>query len=267
MNGWLIIIIGLVFVGVGGFLGFYGAQLNNRADNEAAGKTLSDKIDGALVKMAKVQSTVATAPSQSDGTGASERNEIETIRQDFSEWASQFLQNRSAKKLELDRLKIQSKSEEIRISAMCRPIFQYAIEVLRGAVAAYNLRARTTYKISLKDLPDNLYDITGTNFDVGTIEFGSNQTWKINVTVYRPPRDNSPPVFFVIIPNAKQGEPDDSFRIEVGATTLVFQTGGGGIAGTANVDGAPAITDYEPAVRKAFERLLEAQITSHSPQN
>jgi len=274
MNGWFVIITGLVLVGVGGFLGFYGSHLNNRADNETASQTLNDKIGEVLTKIADAQSAVPTSsptpigapsaqrPKSNASAQQDTRKELETIRQDFTDWASQFLHNRTAKKLELDRLRADAQTEAKRISDKCRPAFQYAVDVLRGSIAAYNSTAGTAYKATLKELPDNLYDTEGNSFNVGAIEFTPEIAWRINVQVYRPPRDASPPVFFILIPSGKSGEPDDNFRIEVRPTTLLLQTGGGGIAGTANVDGTPDISSYQKPLRTALEHLLEAQITS-----
>lgn len=275
MNGWVVIVLGLVLVGVGGFLGFYGSHLNNQASNDAASVTLTEKIGEVLAKIAEAKNSVqntTTSPTQSNAADSKrsadqdiKKKKLDNIGEDFSFWAAGFLKNRSAKKLELDRLRETSKIEEKRISDQCRPIFQYAIEVLRGSMAAYNSTAGTNYATALKDLPANLYETDGESFDVGTIQFSTEAIWRVNVGVYRPPRDNSPPVFFVTIPSVKVGESSDSFRIEVRPTMLVLQTGGGGIAGTANVDSTPLISSYQVPLRAALERLLEAQITSLPP--
>src|SRR5260370_630267 len=101
MNGWIVIIIGLILVGAGGFLGFYGAALTNRADNETASNTLNAKISEVLARLDTAErnapptgqtSPTQRTPSAQSPTAATDRTrEIASITRDFKAWASQFV--------------------------------------------------------------------------------------------------------------------------------------------------------------------------------
>jgi hypothetical protein len=274
VNGWLVIILGLLLVATGGFLGFLGDHLNKRAESERSSKELNTKIGEVLTTIENAKrnaSSNAAAPAGGRQTETPSRSDtqrqLETIGQNFSDWATQFLHDRSAKRQELDNLKLQAKGEEQRISDKCRPVFQYALNVLEGSIAAYNKTAGTIFVAKMNPLPQNLYDSVGNTFDAGTISFG-NLVWRVEISIYRPPRDDSPPVFFLTVPNPTPGQSADSFRIEVRPTFLYLKTtGGGGIAAIANVDGNIPIDSYEQPLRHALERLLEAQITSLGQNN
>lgn len=275
VNGWVVIIFGLFLVAIGGFLGFYGDHLNKRTENEGASRELNKKIGEVLDKITEAQRTASSSPTMhpsNTSEGEATRKEqaqqkLESIRQDFTGWATNFLRDRSAKKQQLNDLKTQAKNEELRISSKCRPIFQYTLDVLDGAITAYNKTAGAKFVAQLKTLPQNLYETEGSAFDAGTIQFAPDTIWRISVNIYRPPRDNSPPVLFITIPNPSPGRAADAFRIEVRSTVLSLITGGGGIAGIANVDAEIPIQSYEQPLQQALERLLESQITSLEQNN
>src|SRR3982751_1984452 len=74
--GYWIILAGLILIGVGTFLGFYGAQLNNRADNAGTAAEVNSKIAEVFAKIAAAQreavpsGSASVAPTGVTGTSS-----------------------------------------------------------------------------------------------------------------------------------------------------------------------------------------------------
>ena len=132
MNGWLIIVLGLVLVGAGGFLGFYGAQLNNRADNATASEGFNTKIATVLDAIASAKASInaqgvagqaavgnptVSTDAQTDPRAREEaQKKLANIEQNFSSWASDFIAERDLKRSELERTKLAERNNELEIS-------------------------------------------------------------------------------------------------------------------------------------------------------
>ncbi len=83
------IILWLILITIGSGLTIYGGNLKNKIDSEVTSKATQQKIEEVLSEINTVKNTT-TDP------GASKS--LETIEDDFKDWASQFLKNKETKK-------------------------------------------------------------------------------------------------------------------------------------------------------------------------
>jgi hypothetical protein len=274
MNGYLVISIGLVLVGVGGFLGFYGAQLNNRADNATTSDTFNTQIGKVLGAIASAKEAVGREVPSGSGAGLSTTPEPATsaarreaqqklvdIEQDFSQWASDFIGNRDLKRLELEREALETRTKEIQISKDYRPLFQYAVDALRGIIQAYNQKAGSNFSAQLTDLPMNLYLGDSLQCDIGTIDFGFDTKWHVYVYANKPPQTDNPPFFQIDVQNLRF-KTSDAFRIQIVAPNFRLIGFGGGVAGAARIDAEKPLDSFQAPIRSSLQRLVETQIAS-----
>ncbi|HAF16298.1 MAG TPA: hypothetical protein DCK99_21890 [Blastocatellia bacterium] len=275
MSGNLVIVTGLVLIAIGGFLGFYGAQLNSRADNAQASKGFKAGIDKVLNTIASVKQSVAVQggasgaatpsttiqqPLDSEANKEAEKK-LSNIEQDFSQWASDFIKNRDLKKLDLERQKLDARSKELEISKKYRPLLQYTIDVLKRVLQAYNATASAAFDIRLSDLPNNLYAVDTTVCEIGTVEFGSGVKWHVYVIVNKPADERNSPYFQIDIQDPRI-KTSDVFRIEPTPPNFTVHSYGGGIAGVANKDTVGPLSSFESPIREIVQRLVETQISS-----
>lgn len=264
MTGWLIIIIGLVLVAVGGFLGFYGAQLNNRADNARASKDFNSQIANVLSAIESAKEAASSSPPPAAGSSQARteaQKRLATIEQDFSRWASGFIAQRDLKKSELERTKLQERSKELEVSASYRKIFQSVIDVLRGAVDAYNSRAGTTFQVGLRDLPGNLYEVSDRPMEFGAVKFRDGIQWRVRLWSERPVHETRLPHLDIVIEDPSQAGPD-IVQIGLILPDYTIAVSGGGIVTAANITARESLASYESTLRIHLQRLLETQIAA-----
>jgi len=266
MNGWLIIVIGLILVGVGGFLGFYGAQLNNRADNAAASETFNTKITTVLSAIASAKESAATTPATPSAPGtagniADTQIKLANIEQNFSRWASNFIAQRDLKRSELERTKLDERNRELEVSKAYRKIFQYVIDVLRRAVEAYNTQAGTAFQVELRDLPVNLYDVSDRPMEFGMVKFRAGTRWRVRIWSERPVHETRLPHLDIVIEDAAQAGAD-LVQIELIPPDYTIAVNGGGIVTAANINARESLASYEETLRTHLQKLLETQIAA-----
>lgn len=179
LNGYVVIGIGLLIVAVGTLVTFYGGQLNSRSDS----KELEKKIDSTLGQLQAAQrSTSAEGPS-----GVTKTEQIRQIEDDFSRWATAFMEKRDERQRQFDQTRLDKRSVEARLSEKYRPLISQFISNLRKTIGAYNAKAGAKIEMNLPEITPNLFD---GNY-VGTVVFDSTHAWRITEFVQKPARESS----------------------------------------------------------------------------
>jgi hypothetical protein len=267
------ILLGVLFAAASAYFLAYGTHLANRRNNAETADTVRTELAKFSERVATVQKSVSVQPSGVTGTmetgkpspnAASQRQaqqELADIEKDFSNWASNFIRNRDLKKLELDRQQLEARTTEMEISTKYRPLFQYAVDCLRGIINAYNEKAGSKFKAEFHDLPSNLYPHDNLIFNAGTIDFGD-ANWNFYIACNKPADPNNPPIFQIDIHNAGISS-SDSYRIQIFPGRSLFQlfAFGGGVATAAKIETSHSLENFEEPMRSSLERLVETQIS------
>jgi hypothetical protein len=265
-----------IFFGALSILGlYYGSHLSNQKSSQDTADLVHKEVNKVLERIDTAKQSVAVQPAGVTGSaqmGTASTNvtsqreaqqQLADIEKDFSQWASNFIKNRDLKKLEFDRQQLDTRTKEIEISNKCRPLFQYAIDSLRGIIHAYNDKAGSNFKAELRDLPTNLYPSEDLIFQIGKIDFGDGVSWNIYTYVNKPARADAPPFFQIDISGTARGS-GDVYRIQINSDQSAFHlfTSGGGIATAAKIEGSKPLDDFKDTIRSTLERLIETQISS-----
>lgn len=260
--------LGVVF-GAASLLFLY---LANQKSNEDTAQTVTNEVKKVLTKINTVEKTIATKPSSdssSEPSAAAARQAAQqtlaTIQQDFSQWAANFIKDRDLRKLELDREKLTARTEELKISTDYRPLFQYAVDALRGTIEAYNKQAGTDYRIQLTDVPTNLYPSDSFFFEIGTIDFAGAVKWRAYISAQKPADPQHLPQFQIDIqyPNFNT---NDAFRIVIQPPNFKLVAFGGGIAAAARLDTSQPLESFQVPIRAGVQKLVETQISALAAQ-
>ena len=267
------ILLGVLFAGLSAFFLYYGTHLANQRSNHETAETVTSEVQKVLDRIDSVGNSIATQSPSSIGGGSAQtgspssaarqeaQQKLADIQGDFSRWASEYIKNRDLRKLELDRQKLAARTEELKISNDYRPLFQCAVDALRGTIDAYNKKAGTDYRIQLIDLPTNLYPSESFFFEVGTIEFAGGVKWRAYISAQKPADPQRPPLFQIDIqyPNFNT---NDAFRIEIQPPHFKLIGFGGGVAAAARLDTEQPLDSFQAPIQAAIKKLVETQISS-----
>jgi hypothetical protein len=247
-SGYVVMVVGLLIAAMGTCLAYYGAELNNRKDSQA----LEKKINVTLAKLEDAK----TEPS-SKGSSGPNAAKVQQIEDEFSNWATQFLLTRDARRLELDKTQLNRRSAEARISDKWRPFVVQFISILQRTVDAYNAKAGSKIKVNLPVVSANLYE----QEYKGEISFDAEHVWRISAFTERPAREREAPALFVEFANEKAPftaasrigvnfHPDDN-------TFTISSRGRPPI----DIDiGSTSVTQFERIATETIRKLFEAQI-------
>jgi hypothetical protein len=246
--------------------------LANQKSNEDTAQIVTDKVNKFLERIDTVEKNVAIQPASSpkgDSAAAAEatsarreaQQKLADIQNDFSQWAADFVKNRDLKKVELDRAKLETRGTEIQISKDYRPLFQHAVDTLRGIIDAYNKKAGTNFKVQLSDLPANLYIPDNLLCEIGVVDFGDDVRWRVYVYANKPAAADNPPFFNIDIQHPHFNM-NDAFRIQITPPNFKIIAYGGGVATAAKVDTTQPLDSFEVPIRSSLQKLVETQITS-----
>jgi hypothetical protein len=245
--------------------------LANQKSNEDTARLVTNQVNKFLKRIDSVEKNVAIQPapsSKADSAAVAEtasarreaQQKLADIQNDFSQWASDFIKNRDLKKVELDRAKLETRGTEIQMSKNYRPLFQHAVEMLRGIIDAYNEKAGANFKVHLSDLPANLYLPETRSCEIGAVDFGHDLKWRMYVYANKPAAADNPPLLNIDIqyPHAMS----DSFRVQITPPNFKIIAYGGGVATAAKVDTTQPLDSFETPIRSSLQKLVETQITS-----
>ncbi len=269
--------IGLFFGGLSAFFLYYGTHLANQRGNQETSQTVTTEVDKVLKRVDAVERSIATQPpsnlagdsSQTPLPNSAARREAQQkladIQQDFSQWASDYIKHRDLKKLELDREKLAARTEELKISNDYRPLFQCAVDAVRGIIQAYNKQAGTDFRIQLNDVPMNLYLPDSFVCEIGTVDFAGTVKWRAYISATKPANPTQPPLFQIDI-QYPHFNTNDAFRIEIQPPNFKLVAFGGGVATAARLDTVQPLDSFQVPVRAAIQKLVETQISSLATQ-
>lgn len=163
-----LIIIGIILVAVGTGLTIFGGVLQNRVDSVKTTQIVTEKIDNAMEKMSELKSEDTVDITQA-----------EEVLDEFSEWAEEFLSNRGAKKLEIERARLSTLEDEIKQTNKTRVFLGNSFSTIEGILLAYSKQSGDPIDIQLpSSIPENVYRAKCE----GIIKFSDDVEWKVQVS-------------------------------------------------------------------------------------
>ena len=196
------------------------------------------------------------------------QQKLARIEEDFSRWASNFIAQRDIKKSELERSRLEERQKELEISRVYRNVFQYAVEVIRASITAYNSKAGTHFQLAIPDLPLNLYDVRDRPWIIGTLDFGGGAKWTVRIWSERPADVARLPFLELVIENPGFQNPGpDLVRISIEPPNYNVVTRGGGLLAAVNLNAHEALDSYEKTLPGYLQTLIETQIASLQTKN
>ncbi|GAA4434423.1 hypothetical protein GCM10023188_25350 [Pontibacter saemangeumensis] len=165
MNAY--VIAGIVLIALGTLVMTFGS---NKSSAESQ-KEILDKFE-------ETQQKIEKAKGSTDSDKGKE--EIEQIENEFNEWASEFINNRERRKLELEKKDLDIKGNRVALSAKWKPQFETFFSSIRKIIDVYNKQAGTTITYDIVKLPENIFDPSVEDYEA-KIKFRSDVIWLINV--------------------------------------------------------------------------------------
>ena len=259
MNGYLVTAFGIVLIGLGSWISFYGQVLLRKAD---AVKAQKEKERDSLAIAEKLQSVLGAlgAAKQQESKKLTEEK-IGIIQSDLVQWANEFAQSQPARQKEIDAARLTSTQKEIQLSDQARPIIAFALRFIEESVRAYANKTGRDIKITIPELPLNFYSPEARQ-QRRILEVG-NASWDAFVEAQRPLNEENPPHLYIIF--QEKGGTSGTFLM-----TPFFHTNKLNIQawGTlplpdySNMTGETDLARYEDTIRLWFRRLIEAQVLS-----
>lgn len=191
-----ITILGIVTIGIGTLLTYYGTSLSSTKDKAE----ITSKIDDFKQNLDKIN---IESLSDSEKVQA-----VDKIKNEFQSWADNFIKDKDEKKVLLDKNDVSLREKKILLNNKWRGYYVKTFEALTQMVDAYNKASGKTNikQIEVKNLPNNIYDANKTNFRV-QLQFSEKTFWFIWLKVYDPISSDELPIINIQVTN----KPNDDF--------------------------------------------------------
>ncbi len=193
-----ITILGIVTIGLGTLLTYYGTSLSSSKDKTE----ITSKIDDFKNDLAKIKNESLT---DSEKVKA-----VEKIKYEFQSWADNFVKEKEEKKVQLDKNDVGLREKKLLLNNKWREYYVNSFEALSQMIEAYNKASgKTNVKLlETNVLPNNIYDAQRPNFRI-QVQFGEKTFWMIWLRIDDPITDDNLPVINIAV-NSK---PNDDFAI------------------------------------------------------
>ena len=241
MNAWTI--CGIVVVGFGTLMMLWGQLAQSKADS----KSLEKKIE-------EVKETIAKAKTGSGDQG------ISKIQSEFDKWAEDFIRTKDQQRVTFQRERLAKQDNDLRLSAIARPIYQDVVVTFRGAIGAYNSKSKRRIECELPDLPNNLFAKYS-----GWIEFGKDKYWFIELLETSPHDQKDPPGLWVSLGRGKTSGPSMQYvniAVSADASTVGFSEHGNDVLVIPEMKDTLKLTSDRSNLRSIMTKWLGAQIVA-----
>ena len=264
---------------------FYGTFLTKEAADKAAQKAgriqtetrdqisamerkFGEKIQAVLVKL--------NAAKQEDSERITEEK-IRVLKNDFSEWAEEFVTNMPTEKQRFAQMKVglqkkqdqeanQITLEQKQRSAQSYPVFSFATRFLEESVRAFAAKtSNTNIVISKMELPENLFEKP---MDAH-IRFNTNAIWTISTlrgwtpaVQHRRGYDINQPYFRLTFRDSHDQQSGE-FHIQIdkaGNKMTFFYSTSLPTPNPESINGEIDFDAYESTTRAALQKIIKAQL-------
>lgn len=176
-------IIGIILITLGTFLLYWGGSIQNKKESTETREIVEQKIESVLEKVDDIKSSSEQPQKQ----------KLEEVKNEFSEWAKLFLSSREERELEYSKKNVHLREKELEYHQKLAPIYEYLHEEIISFIKAYNEISSDNIKYDSYDYPSNLYK---THFK-NTIEFSPKLHWIITYRGDPPASETSLPKFTI----------------------------------------------------------------------
>jgi hypothetical protein len=239
-------ILGVVIVAIGTYVVHYGDRRESKADARRTDEKLSE-----------IQRRIASAKEVA--SSPQEAQKLDSIGQEFREWAADFVRNKERNKLEVERTRIGKVESQLEKSEVWRPVLALFLETIRRSVEAYAAETGKPLTVSFPPLPTNLYD-KNTAY-TGIVDFGSKIRWTLELDRASDRRLMEFPAIWVRLHRGSKETPLAHLWSYAGDNTVNLTVASDALP-LADMEGAFPMKDYRDRLRRAAQRLVEAQLLS-----
>jgi hypothetical protein len=134
---------GVVLVACGTLLMIWGQLVQSRKD----GAAVTSRIE-------QIREQIASAREHAAGD---EKKAIDTVEASFAAWADEFTNKKEAKRVEMERERLDGLAAQVAASKNGIPVYRDIITWLGAIAAAYAKQTKTQIKVDLPPLPENLF--------------------------------------------------------------------------------------------------------------
>ena len=210
------------------------------------------------------------AAKQEDSKRITEEK-IHVIQKDFSDWATNFVNNLPRIKSEFDKTKqdfeqgklqaqIDEVKKEIQLSQQSYAVLSFAIRYTQETIRAYAKQRGKEIKIDSINLPENFYE-KETAYEIRLTE---KAIWKFAVAARRPAGENAfaAPNLTITFTDS-EGKESGKLRLLLILGTKTFSMRYQAAVPSPDpntIAGNRDLTDYETPIREVFQRVIEAQL-------
>jgi hypothetical protein len=113
------------------------------------------------------------------------KSKIETVENEFHQWADEFIKNKESKKLLIKKQKISLTESRIKKSNTWLPGFQAFIDFTKNSIIAYNAKSKSNIQYDLPTIPNDIFIKSGNSY-FGSVIFKNDVIWEI---AFYPPNE------------------------------------------------------------------------------
>lgn len=163
-----ITIIGIVFISLGTVLTYLGSSRDSKKNT----KSVETKLEEFSNKLDSINAQPISDLEKQD--------KLSKISDEFTKWADEFVATKEKKKLDLQKIQIENKSNVLDLNSQWRPHFDRFFSDIKNIIDAYNSKTKNKITYDIKELPKNIIDKKSGLFE-SFIYFKNDIIWKISV--------------------------------------------------------------------------------------
>ena len=157
------IIAGIVIIGLGTLLVYYGSGKNDKESQEE----ITDKIEDTQRKIEELKSDPTIS-----------YKDIMEVENEFTAWADDFLEKKEQKKLELEKTNIGEKETRIELDSFWRPQIDEFLTETNNILSAYSSKSGDSIDFDIPVLPKNIFHVHADPYKAN-INFRKDIIWQI----------------------------------------------------------------------------------------
>ncbi len=159
------IIIGIIVIGIGTLLIYYGSGKNDRQSQQE----ITDKIEDTQRKIEQLKSN--SNVNQED---------LVIVENEFANWAKDFVESKEHKKLELEKSVLGEKESRLKLNSLWKPQLNGFLQETKNLILAYNSNTGDSINFEIPDLPENIF-LSKTDQYKAKIIFRPDVRWEISI--------------------------------------------------------------------------------------
>jgi hypothetical protein len=170
-----IMILGVIFIAIGTGLTMYGSSIESKRSAVISQKAVNEKIDDAMSEIKEIKE--GALPE-------GKKEEVKKVEDEFSAWASEFIENIDKQKVEYAKSELNRDSLALSVNKQWKPKYEYLINTTKQLIIAYNTTTDNKIIYEIPPLPKSIFSKDSNSYEA-TISFSESIEIKFSLSLIR----------------------------------------------------------------------------------